>query len=101
MRTKLFFLSRFGIAITTIPICLTAAPLTWFPGPPLDSPLSGAATTVFAGGNNLLIGGDSMAVQELAATNIYWTYLTPLYGATIAPGAVATGGMIIFYGGND
>jgi len=80
---------------------LSAAPLTWFPGPPLDSPLSGAATTVFSGGNNLLIGGDSFAAQELAATNIYWTYLAPLYGATIAPGAVATGGMIIFYGGND
>src|SRR6266436_429823 len=100
MRTKLFFLSRFGIAITTIPICLTAAPLTWFPGPPLDSPRSGAAT-VFSSGNNLLIGGDSSAVQALAATNIYWSYFLPLYGATIEPGAVATGGLVIYYGGND
>src|SRR5882724_7727728 len=99
MRTKLFLFSRCLIGATLLLVagCLNAAPLTWFPGPGLDSPLSGAATTVFSG-NNLLIGGDSFAVQELAATNIYWTYLTPLYNATIAPGAVATGGMIIFYG---
>jgi hypothetical protein len=100
MRTKLFFLIRFGIAFIAIPICLTAAPLTWFPGPPLDGPRSGAATTVFSG-KNLLIGGDSAAVQGLAATNIYWTYFLPLYGATIAPGAVASGGLVIYYGGND
>lgn len=79
---------------------LQASPLTWFPGPPLDSPRSGAATAIFSG-SNLLIGGDSSAVQALAATNIYWTYFTPFYGATIAPGAVAAGGLIIFYGGND
>jgi kelch-like protein 2/3 len=72
----------------------------------LDAPLSGAATTLFAGGANLLIGGDSSYVlqsypQSLAATNIYWTYLTPMYGVRIAPGAVASGGMIIVYGGSD
>jgi hypothetical protein len=100
MRTKLSFLFRFGIAISTIPICLTAAPLTWFPGPPLDGPRSGAAS-VISSGDNLLIGGDSSAVQALAATNIYWKYYLPLYGATIAPGAVATGGLVIYYGGND
>jgi Kelch motif len=100
MRTKLSFLSRFGIAFLPIPICLTAAPLTWFPGPPLDSPRSGAATVVVSG-NNLLIGGDSSAVQSLAATNIYWSYFIPFEGAAVAPGAVATGGLIIFYGGNN
>ncbi len=81
--------------------CLSAAPLTWFPGPSLDSPRSGAATTIASGGANLLIGGDSSAVQELAATNLYWTYLLPFYGAALAPGAVANGDTIIVYGGSD
>lgn len=103
MRTKLFLFWRCFVGVTFLfaGACLSAAPLTWSHGPPLDSPRSGAATTIFSGGNNLLIGGDSSAVQELGATNAYWTYLTPLYGATIGPGAVADGGMIIFYGGND
>jgi hypothetical protein len=87
---------------------LCAAPLAWFPGPALGTPRSGAATTVFSGGNNLLIGGDSYGsqetlVQELAATNNFWThpqsYLFPY--STLAPGAVNGGGMVIYYGGND
>jgi len=79
----------------------SAGPLIWFPGPTLDGPRSGAATAVFSGGNNLLIGGDSSVVQELAATNIYWTYLSPFLYSAFAPGAVAGGGMVIVYGGND
>jgi len=95
-----------GTAPLFVGASLCAAPLTWFPGPSLDAPISGAATTRFAGGDNLLIGGDSGYVfqsypQSLAATNIYWTYLTPMYGIRIAPGAVANGGMIIIYGGSD
>jgi Kelch motif/Fibronectin type III domain len=90
-----------GIAPLFVGVGLCAAPLTWFPGPSLGAPRSGAATTVFSGGNNLLIGGDSSAVQELAATNVYWTYLTTFSNSTLAPGAVASGGMIIFYGGNN
>ena len=39
--------------------------------------------------------------QSVAATNIYWTYLPPMYGVRIAPGEVANGGMIIVYGGSD
>jgi len=66
-----------GIPPLFVGACLSAAPLTWFPGPTLDSPRSGAATTIASGGANLLIGGDSSAVQELAATNLYWTYLLP------------------------
>lgn len=94
-----------GTAPLLIGVAWGAAPLTWFPGPALDAPVSGAATTVFSGGNNLLIGGDSYYAvsypQSLAATNSYWTYLPPIYGILIAPGAVASGGMIIVYGGND
>jgi Kelch motif/Galactose oxidase, central domain len=95
-----------GIAPLLVGASLSAAPLTWFPGPSLNAPLSGAATLVVSGGNNLLIGGDSYYVyqsypQSLAATNSYWTYLPAMYGVRIAPGAVANGGMIIVYGGSD
>ena len=84
---------------------LSAAPLTWFPGPLIDPPISGAATVV-AGGNNILIGGDSYYAPysypiSLAATNTYWTYLPALYSVNIAPGAVLTDGLIILYGGSD
>jgi hypothetical protein len=90
-----------GIASLFVGMGLGAAPLTWFPGPSLGAARSGAATAVYSGGNNLLIGGDSSAVQELAATNVSWTYLTTFSNSTLAPGAVAGGGMIIFYGGNN
>jgi len=71
----------------------------------LDAPLSGAAA-VASGGNNLLLGGDSYFPsggypQSLAATNLYWTYLPAMSDVRIAPGAVASGGMIIVYGGSD
>ena len=89
-----------GIAPLFVGAGLCAAPLTWFPGPSLSAPGSGAAAVV-SGGDNLLIGGDSSAVQELAPTNLYWTYLTPYFYSTLSPGAVAGGGMIIVYGGND
>jgi hypothetical protein len=108
MKTSRSFLDSglMGIALMFVGSGLGAAPLTWFPGPSLDSPLSGAATTLFAGGANLLIGGDSSYVfqsypQSLASTNLYWNYLPALYGLRIAPGAVASGGMIILYGGSD
>ncbi len=85
--------------------CLCAAPLTWFPGPALDWPVSGAATVVSSGLGNVLIGGDALYspyAEGLIATNIYWTPLTqPLYGIYNAPGAVANGGQIILYGGNN
>jgi len=94
------------IALLFVGAGLGAAPLAWFPGPALDTPLSGAATTVISGGNILLIGGDTAYYsqsypQSLAATNIYWTYLPAMDGVRIAPGAVANGGMIIVYGGSD
>jgi hypothetical protein len=83
---------------------LCAAPLTWFPGPSLDWPVSGAATVVSPGLGNVVIGGDALYspyAEGLMATNIYWTPLTqPLYGIYNAPGAVAGGGQIILYGGN-
>ena len=84
---------------------LSAAPLTWFPGPSLDWPVSGAATVVSPGLGNVLIGGDALYspyAEGLIATNIYWTPLTqPLYGIYNAPGAAASGGQIILYGGNN
>jgi hypothetical protein len=90
-----------GIVPLSVGAGLGAAPLTWFPGPSLDAPRSGAATTIASGGDNLLIGGDSSAVQELAATNSGWTYRLPFYGAVLGPGAVANGDRIIVYGGSD
>jgi len=89
-----------GAMPLTAPLGLRASPLTWFPGPPLDEPVSGAATVVNRGAN-LLIGGDSFSVRQLAATNSYWTYELPFYNTAYAAGAVADGGLIIVYGGND
>ena len=108
MKTSRSFLDSglMGIALMFVGSGLGAAPLTWFPGPALDTPLSGAATTVISGGTILLIAGDTPYYaqsfpQSLAATNIYWTYLPAMNGVRIAPGAVANGGMIIVYGGSD
>ncbi len=80
-----------------------AAPLTWFPGPSLDYADSGAASVVLSGYGNVVIGGDfSQYAEGLMATNIYWTPLAMgLPGIFIAPGAVATGGQIILFGGTD
>lgn len=89
---------------------LCAAPLTWFPGPTLDSPISSAATTVASGFGNVLIGGDSYYdgygypisyLQNLIATNAYWGSLGALYSINIAPGAVANPDLILLYGGTD
>jgi Galactose oxidase, central domain len=108
MKTNCPFLFQFLAGFTWLFIGsnLGAAPLTWFPGPSLDTPISGAATTVFSGGNNLLVGGDSYYSpysypQSLAATNTYWSYLPQMYSVNIAAGAVANGGIIIVYGGSD
>ncbi|MDB6020878.1 MAG: hypothetical protein JWQ04_735 [Pedosphaera sp.] len=108
MKTNLAFYIRslIGLIPFMFGASLWAAPLTWFPGPSLDTPISGAATTVISGGINLLIGGDSYYYpysypQSLAATNVYWSYLPELFSVNIAPGAVANGGMIIVYGGSD
>jgi len=92
-----------GIAPWLVGAHLFAAPLAWFPGPSLFEPISGAATTVVSGGNNLLIGGDSYIYPEsLAATNTYWApQAQPVYGVLYAPGAVVSGGTITVYGGND
>jgi len=102
MKTHGFILWRclLGLALLIAPHGLRASPLTWFPGPSLDEPVSGAATVVNSGAN-LLIGGDSFSVRQLGATNIYWTYELPFYNTAYAAGAVASGGLIIVYGGND
>src|ERR1700690_1724566 len=81
---------------------LSAAPLTWFPGPAMDYPGSDAATVVISSLGNVVIAGDTAYPEGLLATNIYWTPLgQPFYGANLAPGAVASDGAIIVYGGND
>ena len=81
---------------------LSAAPLTWFPGPAMDYPGSEAAAVVMPGLGNVVISGSTAYPEGLVATNLYWTPLgQPFYSATIAPGAVASGGAIIIYGGND
>ncbi len=91
-----------GIAPLFVGACLSAAPLTWFPGPALDYPGSDAATVVISSLGNVVIAGDTAYPEGLLATNSYWTPLgQPFYGVNIAPGAVANGGSIIVYGGND
>ena len=110
MKAIQFLLCRFlaGIAALFFGAELSAAPLAWFPGPALDTPMSGAAT-VISRGNNILIGGDAYLGYyypltyplSLAATNSYWTYLTAIYSFNIAPGAVLSGGNVIVYGGTD
>ncbi len=85
MKTHGFIFSHclLGLALLIAPLGLCASPLTWFPGPPLDEPVSGAATVVNHGAN-LLIGGDSFSVRQLAATNSYWTW-TPAPGPAQNP----------------
>ncbi len=90
-----------GIAPLFVGAGLSAAPLTWFPGPVMDYPGSSAATVVMPGLGNVVFAGSTAYPEGLVATNIYWTPLgQPFYG-TIAPGAVASGGSIIVYGGNN
>ena len=93
----------FALSLMFMVSGLHAAPLTWFPGPSLDYADSGAATVVLSGYGNVVIGGDfSQYAEGLIATNIYWTPLTMgLPGIFITPGAVATGGQIILFGGTD
>src|SRR5262245_52430991 len=87
---------------------LSAAPLSWFPGPGLYTPMSGAAAVVNRG-NNIIVGGDAYEFYDypityplsLAATNSYWISLSPYYSLNIAPGAVVSDGIILIYGGTD
>ncbi len=104
MKTNILFLCRFpaGIIGLFIGSNLGAAPLTWFPGPAMDYPGSDAATVVMPGLGNAVIAGSTAYPEGLNATNIYWTPLgQPFYSVNVAPGAVASGGSIIVYGGND
>ena len=97
------FLKMFlaGITPMLVGAGLSAAPLAWFPGPAMDYPGSSAATVVMPGMGNIVIAGTTAYPEGLIATNIYWTPLgQPFYG-NLAPGAVASGGAIIVYGGND
>jgi len=97
-----FLLRLAGITPLFVSVYLCAAPLTWFPGPALDYPGSDAATVVISSLGNVVIAGDTAYPESLLATNSYWTPLgQPFYGVNIAPGAVASGGAIIVYGGND
>lgn len=102
MKTHDFIFTRCLSGVFTLAafVGLHASPLTWFPGPPLDEGVSGAAT-VLNRGANLVIGGDSFSVRQLSATNSYWTWFLPFYGSAYAPGAVSSGGLVIVYGGND
>jgi len=108
MRTNLLFCSRFAIGISQFVVGaqLFAAPLTWFPGPALGDPVSGAATTVLSHKSNLIIGGDSLYgsvsyPESLAVTNQYWNFLPQMSGVRIAPGVLGGGDPIIVYGGNE
>ncbi len=98
--------SAAAIVLLWIATGLNAAPLTWFPAPSLNEPVSGAATVVASGFGNLLIGGDSFYSFEsfpesLVATNLFWTALPPMFSVNIGAGAAANGGIIVVYGGSD
>jgi hypothetical protein len=96
-------LTGVGLFLVLVATGVRAAPLTWFPGPSLDYANSSAATVVMSGYGNVVVGGDfSVYAEGLIATNSYWTPLTQtLWGTYIAPGAVASGGQIILFGGTD
>jgi len=81
--------------------CCQGAPLTWFPGPALNSPTSQAAAAVRSDKGNVLLGGDSWYPEELQATNAWWLYLPTFWGTRYAPGAAANGGLITIFGGSD
>jgi hypothetical protein len=107
MKTKRRFL--FGSFIGALPlivgISLYAAPLTWFPGPPLIEPVSEAATTASGGFGNILIGGNGIYFPfpiGLVATNSSWTIFPALSDtSSIAGGAAGNGDPILFFGGTD
>jgi hypothetical protein len=104
MKPNLLLLLR--TLTSTIPLLLStsvsASPLSWFPGPALQVPVSGAATTVANGFGNVLVGGDSGSyAQSLIATNNYWVGAFGIQNVAIAAGAVADSDMIIVYGGSD
>ena len=99
LHKSLLFLT--GITPLFVGACLCAAPLTWFPGPAMDYPGSDAATVVMPGLGNVVIAGSTAYPEGLIATNIYWTPLGQPFSGNIAPGAVASGGQIIIYGGNN
>src|SRR6266481_4127041 len=79
---------------------LSAAPLTWFPGTPLTSARSSAATVVGTDGRILIIGGSppgSLNPLVYGGTN-----LQPLDTTRIAPGALVLGsGQVAVYGGKE
>lgn len=80
--------------------------LTWFPGPTLFEPVSGAATVTVSSLGNVIIGGTSYYSFEsypeyLVATNLYWSGMLPMYSVNIAGGAAVIDGNIAVYGGTD
>jgi hypothetical protein len=87
---------------------LNAAPLAWFPGPNIGTPMSGSAT-VYNNGRNILSGGDAYEYYYyalsypvyLTPTNAYWTYLPTFSSLNIAGGAVVHDGNLVVYGGTD
>ena len=107
MKTQSVFLLRCLIGVT--PVILNpgaaAAPLTWFRGPHLIEPTSGAATTADGGFGTLLIGGAASGFfpfpTALVATNNSWTVLPGVEGLNIAPGVAGSGDPILVYGGSN
>ena len=110
MKTKLPTFSHRLAAAGGLIVSLTvsAAPLTWFPGPSLDTPTSGAMALV-SGGNNVVVGGDAYEYYyypvtypiSLGATNAYWNSLYPYDNLNIAGGAVISDGNAVIFGGTD
>lgn len=96
-----------GFTTLFVTLGLSAAPLTWFPGPPIDPPTSGAAI-VTVGASNVVVGGTSSYyyyyggyAQALGATNAYWNYVATIPDIRIAAGAVISDGALLIFGGTN
>lgn len=101
------FFFRLTIGATGLLIAgakVSAAPLTWFPGPPLRAQVSGAATTFDSNLGNVLIGGNDLYFnypENLVVTNATWSILPALATVHIGGGVGGSGDPIVVFGGTD
>lgn len=103
MNPFFFRLTIGATASMMVGLRVLAAPLTWFPGPPLRTQVSGAAATTDSSLGNVLIGGDSYFnyPESLVVTNASWNILPALSGVRIGAGVGGGGDPIVVFGGTD
>lgn len=103
MNPFFFRLTIGATASMMVGLRVLAAPLTWFPGPPLRTQVSGAAALADSSLGNVLIGGDSYFnyPENLVVTNASWNILPALSGVRIGAGVGSGGDPIVVFGGTD